>query len=103
MSNDGDANEERVWLIHKTGFSLARLLPENVQGKRGSELSRKASLVRSGGRESYRVKLYKSGQILDAEEEDLEKVQCVLCVVCVCVCVCVHVCVCTRVVCFRMF
>jgi len=74
--NEGDAVEERVWLIHKNGFSLARVVPENVQGRRGSELSRQTNLVRSGGRESYRVALHKSGQILDVEEEDLEKVLC---------------------------
>jgi len=82
--NEGDTSEERVWLIHKNGFSLARVMPDNVPGRRGSELSRQASLVRSGGRESYRVMLHKSGQILDVEEEDLEKV---LCIKCVCVCV----------------
>ena len=74
MRHEGDAGEERVWLIHKSGFSLACVVPENVQGRRGSELSRQTSLVRSGGRESYRVVLHKSGQILDVEEEDLEKV-----------------------------
>ena len=48
------------------------MVPENLGGKRGSELSRQTSLVR-GSRESYKVKL-QSGKVLKVDEEDVEKV-----------------------------
>ena len=69
-----DPTEDRVWLVHREGFSLGTVIPENMGGKRGSELSRQASLVRGGGRESYKVKLH-SGKVLEVEEEDIEKVR----------------------------
>lgn len=68
-----DPTEDRVWLVHREGFSLGIVIPENLGGKRGSELSRQASLVR-GGRESYKVRL-QSGKVLEADEEDVEKVR----------------------------
>jgi len=67
-----DPTEDRVWVVHKEGFSLATVVPENVAGKRGSELSRQTSLVRGGGRESYKVRI-QSGKVLEIEEEDIEK------------------------------
>ena len=67
-----DPTEDRVWLVHREGFSLGAVIPENLGGKRGSELSRQASLLR-GGRESYKVRLH-TGQVLEVDEEDVEKV-----------------------------
>ena len=61
-----------MWLVHREGFSLGMVIPENMGGKRGSELSRQTSLLR-GGRESYKVRLH-SGQVLEVDEEDVEKV-----------------------------
>ena len=65
-----------MWLVHREGFSLGTVIPENMGGKRGSELSRQTSILR-GGRESYKVKLH-SGQVLEADEEDVEKVNKIL-------------------------
>ena len=67
-----DPTEDRVWLVHKEGFSLGTVVPENLGGKRGSELSRQTSLVR-GSRESYKVRL-QTGKVLEVDEEDVEKV-----------------------------
>ena len=72
QKHEVDPSEDRVWLVHKEGFSLGTVMPENPAGKRGSELSRQTSLVR-GSRESYKVKLH-SGKVIDVDEEDLEKV-----------------------------
>lgn len=50
---------DRVWLVHKTGFTSAMLLPADGGGS-------------SDG--TVKIKL-DSGEILDVEEEDVEKVR----------------------------
>ena len=51
---------EKVWLIHKGGFAAAKLLRED---KEGGDSAGKC-----------RVKLEKGGQVIEVEEEDVEKV-----------------------------
>ena len=56
---------ERVWLVHKGGFAAARLQRGTENGGEGEGL----------GEGKCRVKLDYGGEILEVEEEDVEKVR----------------------------
>ena len=56
---------ERVWLVHRGGFAAARVLHAGMPGAEGVE-----NLAEG----KCRVKLEHGGEVLDVDEEDVEKV-----------------------------
>jgi len=56
---------ERVWLVHRGGFAAARVLHAGMPGAEGVENLPEGKC---------RVKLEHGGEVLDVDEEDVEKV-----------------------------
>jgi len=56
---------ERVWLVHRGGFAAARVLHAGMPGAEG---------VENLSEGKCRVKLEHGGEVLDVDEEDVEKV-----------------------------
>jgi len=61
---------ERVWLVHRGGFAAARVLHAGMPGAEG---------VDNLPEGKCRVKLDHGGELLDVDEEDIEKVNFALC------------------------
>jgi len=61
---------ERVWLVHRGGFAAARVLHAGMPGAEGVENLPEGRC---------RVKLEHGGELLDVDEEDVEKVNSVFC------------------------
>lgn len=55
---------ERVWLVHKGGFATARVMKRNETLQPGGHVS--------DGK--CRIRLEHGGEVLDVDEEDIEKV-----------------------------
>jgi len=56
---------ERVWLVHRGGFAAARVLRAGMPGAEGVENLPEGKC---------RVKVEHGGEVLDVDEEDVEKV-----------------------------
>jgi len=56
---------ERVWLVHRGGFAAARVLRTGMPGAEGVENLPEGKC---------RVKVEHGGEVLDIDEEDVEKV-----------------------------
>ena len=56
---------EKVWLVHRGGFAAARILRPGMPGAEGVENLPEGKC---------RVKLEHGGEIIDVDEEDVEKV-----------------------------
>ena len=56
---------ERVWLVHRGGFAAARVLHPGMPGAEGVENLPEGKC---------RVRLEHGGEVLDVDEEDVEKV-----------------------------
>ena len=66
-------DSDRMWLVHGDGYSAVRLLPMRSVS-RTNPLAIHTSMVRTHGRDTKRVTLEGSEEIMEVAEEDLEKV-----------------------------
>jgi myosin-18 len=66
-----NVESNRMWLLHKGGYSAVNIV-KLMQYNR-SNLAMQTNLVRHQGRDTKRVKLENSDEILEVAEEDLEK------------------------------
>ena len=70
-------DSDRMWMIHEKGYTAVRVVSV-PQGSR-TNLAFQTNLVRHQGRDTKRVKIEGGSEILDVEEENLEKVCTYLC------------------------
>ena len=64
-------DSDRMWMIHEKGYTAVRVVSV-PQGSR-TNLAFQTNLVRHQGRDTKRVKIEGGSEILDVEEENLEK------------------------------
>jgi myosin-18 len=71
LSDKQGLENERVWVVHRAGFSLGTVRPEDTSAP--SNFSSHFSIIRYQGKDTKKVKLAQTDDIIDVDEEDLEK------------------------------